>query len=66
MKRQILSVFLTSMLMIACVDSKDQCSQHIGVGRTAIVTAEDGSQILVSADGQGNIIFECGSTVETV
>lgn len=66
MKRQmILSVFLTSVLMLACDGPTEQCSEHIGAGRTAVVTAEDGSQILVAADADGNITYDCGSTVNT-
>ena len=66
MKRQMTSVFLTSLLMLACVDSPAQCTQQIGAGRTAIVTAEDGTQMQVTADAAGNITFDCGSTVSTV
>lgn len=66
MKRQILSVFLTSMLMLACVEPTDQCTEFIGVGRTAIITAEDGTQTRVTADVNGQVTFDCGSTVTTV
>ena len=58
-----LSVFLTSMLMLACVEPTEQCTENIGVGRSAIVTAEDGTQTIVTADANGQITFECGSRV---
>ncbi len=66
MKRQMISVFLTSLLMIGCVDSPTQCTTNIGVGRTAIVTAEDGSQYQVTSDVDGNVTYDCGATVATV
>jgi hypothetical protein len=67
MNRQILlSVFLTSVLLLACDEPTDQCTEHIGAGRTAIVTAEDGSQVVVAADANGNITYDCGSRVDTV
>ncbi len=62
----ILSVFLTSVLLLACDEPTEQCTEHIGAGRTAIVTAEDGSQVVVSADANGNVTFDCGSRVDTV
>ena len=63
MKRQMLSVFLTSVLMLACVEPTEQCSENIGVGRSAIITAEDGTQTVVTADANGQVTFDCGSTV---
>jgi hypothetical protein len=62
MKRQIiLSVFLTSMLLLACDKPIDQCTEHIEAGRTAVVTAADGTRSLVAADADGNITFDCES-----
>ena len=65
MKRQMLSVFLTSVLILACTEPTEQCTEQIGVGRTAIVTAEDGTQTIVAADADGNVTFECGSRIST-
>ena len=67
MKRQILvSVFLTSLLLLACDEDPSQCTEHIGVGRTAVVTAANGDQTVVTADADGNVTYECGSRVDTV
>lgn len=64
MKRQILSVFLTSLLIAAC--GGRTCTSQIGVGRTAVVTASDGSQTIVTADENGEITRDCTSTVTVV
>lgn len=66
MKRQMVSVFLTSMLIFACTPTTRMCQHNIGVGRTAVVTNGDGDQTVVTADENGNIITECGATVSTV
>lgn len=66
MKRQMVSVFLTSMLILACSGPSRLCEQHIGVGRIAVVTSPNGNQTTVSADRNGNIVTVCGSTVSTV
>ena len=66
MKKQILSVFLTSMLMATCIEPFDQCSQQIGVGRTAVITAQDGTQTVLTADDEGYITFDCDSRVSIV
>lgn len=66
MKRQALSVFLTSMLILGCTVPSNTCVRYIGAGRTAIITARDGRQTVVTADQNGQINYDCGSTVTTV
>ncbi|REJ77819.1 MAG: hypothetical protein DWQ47_15765 [Acidobacteria bacterium] len=66
MKRQILSVFLTSLLIAACNGPARVCVEFIGAGRTAIITDANGRQTVVTADQNGNVTIDCNSTVETV